>query len=364
MEDSIKPEPSLEERLKLVSKVTDHINKQRGEYTAVIPGSAPGDLFATNSFSTGIISFDMATLVGGIPRGTIAEFYGPPSGCKSLVAYKTIAQTQKKGGIVILADAERSYTPEWGAKHGINNDHLILLRSRTAQEYADDICAYLRSAPIDLVVIDSVSALLPKKIDENSADTNITGALALAMSILLNKISVDMYNNKMRPTSIIFINQIRDQMGGMMGKGSFGAVQYKTTGGRALPHYAKLRIEFRSGEPIKKGNHQIGYEVNGLVKKSKVSSARNNRFKFRFLNGIGIDLTNELIETAKLYGVLTMKGGGVYYIADDPKPVARGRDALYELLESSEEMRNKVDGLVRQFIGATANEDNSEGDED
>src|SRR3972149_5050799 len=262
-------ELSLEERLKLASKVTDHINKQHGEYTAIIPSSAPKELFAPNSFSTGIISMDMATLVGGIPRGTIAEFFGPPSGCKSLVLYKTIAEAQKRGGIVILEDAERSYTPEWGVIHGINNDQLILLRSRTAQEYADDVCAYLRSAPIDLVVFDSVSALLPKKIDENSADTNITGALALAMSILLNKISVDMYNNKMLPTSVIFINQIRDQMGGMQ-KGSFGAVQYKTTGGRSLAHYAKLRIEFRPGEPIKKGNKQIGYCVNGLIKTSKV----------------------------------------------------------------------------------------------
>jgi len=331
-----KEELSLIDRLKLVSRVTEHINKQRGEYTAVIPSEAPQDLFALNSFSTGIISLDMATMVGGIPRGTIAELYGPPSGCKSLVAYKTIAQAQARGGIVILADAERSYTPEWGAAQGINNDQLILLRSRTAQEYADDVCAYLRSAPIDLVVFDSVSALLPKKIDENSADTNITGALALAMSILLNKISVDMYNNKMLPTSVIFINQIRDQMGGMQ-KGSFGAVQYKTTGGRSLAHYAKLRIEFRPGEPIKKGNKQIGYCVNGLIKKSKVSPGRNNKFQFRFLNGTGIDLTDELIETAKLYGVLTMKGGGMFYLPEETKPIARGRDALYELLNTNTE---------------------------
>jgi len=301
---------------------------------------------------------DMATLVGGIPRGTIAEFFGPPSGCKSLVLYKTIAEAQKRGGIVILEDAERSYTPEWGVIHGINNDQLILLRSRTAQESADNVCAYLRSARIDLVGYDSVSALLPKKIDENSADTNITGALALAMSILLNKLSIDMYNNKMNPTSIIFINQIREQMGGMMGR--FGAVQYKTTGGRALPHYAKLRVEFRPGEPIKKGNQQIGYIVKGLIKKSKVSPARGNKFEFRFLNGTGIDLINELIETAKIYNILTMKGGGMFYLPNNTKPIARGRDALYELLETNLDMRNKIDDLIRQLTGTVGEEINKD----
>lgn len=286
---------------------------------------------------TGSIALDCALGVGGYPRGRIIEIYGPESSGKTTLAIHAIAETQKAGGIAAFIDAEHAFDRFYAAKLGVDVDNLWISQPDNGEQALEIADQLIRSSAIDILVIDSVAALTPKKeIDGDMGDSNV-GLQARLMSQALRKLTSNISKTN---TTCIFINQLREKIGVM-----FGSLE-TTTGGNALKFYASVRLDIRKVTSLKDGDQVVGNQVRVKVVKNKVAPPfRKAEFEITF--GEGISKIGEIVDLGVEYDII--KKSGSWYSYQDSK-LAQGRDATKKLLKDNPELCEELEAQIKQAI--------------
>lgn len=286
---------------------------------------------------TGSIALDCALGVGGYPRGRIIEIYGAESSGKTTLAIHAIAETQKAGGIAAFIDAEHAFDRFYAAKLGVDVDNLWISQPDNGEQALEIADQLIRSSAIDILVIDSVAALTPKKeIDGDMGDSNV-GLQARLMSQALRKLTSNISKTN---TTCIFINQLREKIGVM-----FGSPE-TTTGGNALKFYASVRLDIRKVTSLKDGDQVVGNQVRVKVVKNKVAPPfRKAEFEITF--GEGISKIGEIVDLGVEYDII--KKSGSWYSYQDSK-LAQGRDATKKLLKDNPELCEELEAQIKQAI--------------
>ena len=289
--------------------------------------------------STGSISLNAALGVGGYPRGRIIEIFGPESSGKTTLAIHAIAEAQKAGGIAAFIDAEHAFDRFYAAKLGVDVDNLWIAQPDTGEQALEIADQLIRSAAVDILVIDSVAALTPKAEIEGDMGDNKVGLQARLMSQALRKLTANISKTN---TTCIFINQLREKIGVMFGNPE------TTTGGNALKFYASVRLDIRRVTSIKDGDNVIGNQVRVKVVKNKVAPPfRKAEFEITF--GEGISKIGEIVDLGVDYNIIQKSGSWYSY---QGSKLAQGRDATKELLKDNPEL---CDELEAQIMGAIKN---------
>ena len=287
------------------------------------------------SISTGSISLDVALGVGGIPRGRVIEIFGSESSGKSTLAYHIMAEAQRSGGEAAYIDAEHALDPGYAAKCGIDTETLLISQPDSAEQ-ALEICEYLvRSGAVDVVVIDSVAALVPKtELEGDMGDTHV-GLQARLMSQALRKLTAAISRSN---TSVVFINQIREKVGVVWGNPEV------TPGGRALKFYSSVRIDLRRLESLKQGTDIVGSRVRARIVKNKVA-APFRVAEFEIMFNEGISRTGDLIELGGEMGFV--KKSGSFYSMGETK-LGQGRENAKVFLKSNPDMMDQLEANIRE----------------
>jgi|TARA_Y100000588_G_scaffold114394_1_gene125541 recombination protein RecA len=304
------------------------IERQFGAGTLVKLGDS-NLLEGVESISTGSLSLDIALGIGGIPRGRVTEIFGAESSGKTTLAYHIIAQAQKSGGAAAYLDAEHALDPEFANRCGVDTTELFISQPDSAEQ-ALEVCEYLvRSGALDVVVIDSVAALVPKaELEGDMGDTHV-GLQARLMSQALRKLTAAIGESK---TSVIFINQVREKVGIMWGNPEV------TPGGRALKFYSSVRIDLRRIESVKSGTEIIGNRVKARMVKNKVAPPfRVAEFEILFKEGISRE--SDLIDLGDLTKVI--KKSGAYFSYEDHK-LGQGRENAKKFLKENAEIAKEI----------------------
>ncbi len=288
--------------------------------------------------STGSLGLDLALGVGGLPRGRIVEIFGPESSGKTTLCLETIAQCQKDGGVCAFIDAENAFDPIYARKLGVKVEELMVSQPDTGEQ-ALEICDMLvRSGGVDMVVIDSVAALVPKAEIEGDMGDSHVGLQARLMSQALRKLTGHI---KKTNTLVVFINQIRMKIGVM-----FGSPE-TTTGGNALKFYASVRLDIRRGVQIKKGDDVIGNETKVKVIKNKVAPPFRQA-EFDILYGEGVSWEGELIDLGVKYDIV--EKSGAWYSYNGAK-IGQGKDNVRVWLKENPDVANEIDSKIRTAAG-------------
>ena len=289
------------------------------------------------AISTGSIGLDVALGIGGLPKGRVVEIYGPESSGKTTLTLQALAECQKKGGTAAFIDAEHALDPVYAQALGVNLDDLIVSQPDTGEQALEIVDMLVRSASVDVVVVDSVAALTPKaEIDGDMGDSHM-GLQARLMSQALRKLTA---NIKRSNTLVIFINQLRMKIGVMFGNPEV------TTGGNALKFYASVRIEIRRGSPIKKGDEILGNETKVKVVKNKVSPPFKQAV-FDILYGEGTSLEGELIDLGVKHELINKAGAWYSYNGDR---IGQGKDNVRAYLKEHPEMRGQLEATLREIL--------------
>ena len=286
---------------------------------------------------TGIVSIDMA-LGGGIPRGRIIEIYGPESSGKTTLSTFMIGQVQKRGGLAAFIDAEHAFDPDYAKTLGVDLPSLLVSQPDTGEQALEITETLVRSNAVDIVVIDSVAALVPRAEIEGEMGDSMMGVQARLMSQALRKLTGAISKSK---TTVIFINQIRMKIGVMFGNPE------TTTGGNALKFYASLRIEIRRKEQIKEGDQVIGITTGIKVVKNKIAPPFRTA-QFDLIYGEGFSREADIIETGVAQDVIR-KSGAWYYYGEDK--LGQGKEGAREFLKANPDLANKIDNEVRLKVG-------------
>ncbi len=285
------------------------------------------------AISTGSISVDMATGIGGIPKGRITEIYGPESSGKTTLTLHIIAEAQKAGGKAAFIDAEHALDPEYAANLGVDIDELIVSQPDTGEQ-ALEICEMLvRSGALDVVIIDSVAALVPKSEIEGSMGDSHVGLQARLMSQALRKLTGVINKSN---TAVVFINQLREKVGVVYGNPEV------TTGGRALKFYSSMRIEVRRVETIKSGDQMLGNRTKVKVVKNKVAPPFKQA-EFDIMYGEGISKAGDILDCATEAGLIDKAGSWYSY---DGNRIGQGRENVKVFLLSNPEIMDKLEGQL------------------
>lgn len=310
------------------------IEKQFGKGSVMKLGEKTDRKISTTS--SGSLSLDIALGVGGYPRGRVVEIYGPESSGKTTVALHAIAEAQKEGGTAAFIDAEHALDPEYAKRLGVNIDELLLSQPDTGEQ-ALEICeALVRSGAVDIVVVDSVAALVPKaEIEGEMGDSHI-GLQARLMSQALRKLSGAINKSK---TTAIFINQIREKVGVM-----FGSPEV-TPGGRALKFYASIRIDVRRGEAIKQGTEIIGNRTRIRVVKNKVAPPFRLA-EVDIMYGLGISQVGEIIDLGADVDVVQKSGSWYSYQGER---LGQGRENSKQFLMENPDIKKEISLKIREF---------------
>ena len=322
-----------DEKDKALEQVLADIEKQFGKGSVMKLGSdAHLNIEAT---STGSITLDIALGVGGYPKGRIIEIYGPESSGKTTFALHAIAEVQKEGGRAAFIDAEHALDPVYAKNLGVDLDELLLSQPDTGEQ-ALDICeALVRSGAIDIVVIDSVAALVPQAEIEGEMGDSHVGLQARLMSQALRKLGGTLNKTK---TTAIFINQLREKVGVMFGNPE------TTPGGRALKFYSTIRLEVRRGEQIKQSDNIMGNKTNVKVVKNKVAPP----FKTASLDimyGEGVSKEGEIVDLATEIGIL--EKSGAWYSYNEEK-IGQGKENVKALLKDNKELTYELEYKIRE----------------
>ena len=317
---------------KALNQALEQIQKQYGKGAIMKLGDA-GPVTNLDVISTGSISLDLATGVGGYPKGRIIEIYGPESSGKTTLTLHAIAEAQKKGGQAAFIDAEHALDPVYAKNLGVNVDELLVSQPDTGEQ-ALEICEMLaRSGALDIIVIDSVAALVPKAEIQGEMGDSHVGLQARLMSQALRKIAGAVNKSN---TCVIFINQLREKIGIMFGNPE------TTTGGRALKFYASMRLDVRRIETIKKGEDMLGNRTRVKIVKNKVSPPFK-KAEFDIMYGTGISLAGDILDTATEIGIIDKAGSWYSY---NGERIGQGRENVKAYLEDHpdvlEEVRTKV----------------------
>ncbi len=287
---------------------------------------------------TGALSLDIALGIGGIPRGRIIEIYGPESSGKTTLAQHVVAEVQRTGGIAAFVDAEHALDPEYAKKLGVNIDQLLISQPDTGEQALEITEELVRSGAVDVIVIDSVAALVPKaEIEGDMGDAHM-GLQARLMSQALRKLTAVVSKTK---TTVIFINQIRNKIGG------YGNPE-TTTGGNALKFYASVRLDIRKIETLKKDAQEYGNRVKVKVVKNKVAPPFRIG-EFDIIYGEGISKIGCIIDVAVDMDVI--KKAGSWFSYNDEK-IGQGRDKVKEFLEQNPDVLQEVESKVREIIAS------------
>jgi len=288
--------------------------------------------------STGALSLDIALGIGGVPRGRIVEIFGPESSGKTTLSLQVIAEAQKKGGIAAFIDAEHALDPVYAKKLGVDTDNLLISQPDTGEQALEITEMLIRSGAVDVVVIDSVAALVPRaEIEGEMGDTHV-GLQARLMSQALRKLAGTISKSK---TTSIFINQLREKIGIMFGNPE------TTPGGRALKFYASVRIDVRRTETLKQGLDIIGNKVRAKVVKNKVAPPFKQA-EFDILYGEGISKSGSILDLAVDKGLIQKSGAWYAY---QNKRIGQGREATRQYLEKNVNLMKKIEQEVKLAFG-------------
>jgi len=282
---------------------------------------------------TGSLGLDLALGVGGLPRGRIIEIYGPEASGKTTLAMQVAAEAQRAGGLAAFVDAEHAFDPEYAKNLGINIKELLISQPDTGEQALEIAETLVRSNAIDVLVIDSVAALVPKSEIEGEMGDSQMGVQARLMSQALRKLTGIVSKSK---TVVIFINQIRMKIGVMFGNPE------TTTGGMALKFYSSIRLDIRRIEQLKEGENMIGNRTRVKVVKNKVAPPFKQA-EFDIMYGIGISRESELIELGAKYGVLTKAGAWILW---GEEKLGQGREAAKQYLRDHKEIAKKLEKLI------------------
>ena len=329
-----------ENRSKALAAALSQIEKQFGKGSIMRLGES--DIAKDiQVVSTGSLGLDIALGIGGLPRGRVVEIYGPESSGKTTLTLSVIAEMQKLGGTAAFIDAEHALDPQYAAKLGVNVEDLLISQPDNGEQALEIADMLVRSGSVDVVVVDSVAALVPRAEIEGEMGEPQMGLQARLMSQALRKLTA---NIKRSNTLVIFINQIRMKIGVM-----FGSPE-TTTGGNALKFYASVRIDIRRIGAIKKGEEVIGSETRAKVVKNKVSPPFRQA-EFDILYGEGISREGEIIELGVAHKIVDKSGAWYSYGKDR---IGQGKDNTREYLREHPEMAEEIEGKIRAALGVNS----------
>ena len=326
-----------DEKHKMLESAISAIEKQYGKGSIMRLGSK--DVFVPVSvIPTGSISLDAALGVGGFPRGRVVEIYGPESGGKTTLALHAIASAQRMGGQAAFIDAEHALDPVYARKLGVDVDNLLVSQPDNGEQALEITETLIRTNAVDIVVVDSVAALVPKAELEGDMGEPQMGLQARLMSQALRKLTAIVSKSK---TCLIFINQIREKIGVMFGNPE------TTTGGRALKFYSSVRVDIRRIQAIKEGDKVIGSRTRGKVVKNKMS-APFREAEFDILYGEGISKETDLIDLGVEKGILDKSGTWISFGNDR---LGQGRESARVFLKENKDVADKLENAVRKTLG-------------
>ena len=326
---------TVDERSKALKLAIEKIEKDFGKGAIMKLGDKPA--VSVETIPTGALALDVALGVGGIPRGRIIEIYGPESSGKTTLAQHIVAECQKKGGIAAFVDAEHALDPEYARNLGVNVDELLISQPDTGEQALDITEELVRSGAVDIIVVDSVAALVPKAEIEGSMEDQQMGLQARLMSKALRKLTGIIGKTN---TTVIFINQLRQKIGVMYGNPE------TTTGGNALKYYASVRLEIKRVEGIKGDGEDVGNHVRVRILKNKVAPPFRTA-EFDIIFGKGICKVGNILDVAVDLDIV--KKAGSWFSFNDDK-LGQGRDKAKDFLASNPEILNQVETLVREKL--------------
>jgi recombination protein RecA len=330
-----------EGKQKALDTAVTQIEKQFGKGSIMRLGQ--GTKFEVDVIPTGAPSLDLALGVGGVPRGRVVEVFGPEAGGKTTLTLSIISQVQKVGGVAAFIDAEHALDPTYARKLKVNLDDLLISQPDTGEQALDIAEMLVRSNAVDLIVIDSVAALVPKAEIEGEMGDRHIGLQARLMSQALRKLTGIISKTR---TCVIFINQIREKIGVMFGNPE------TTTGGRALKFYSSVRVDLRNIGAIKTGDKVIGNRIRAKVVKNKVAPPFRNA-EFEIIHGEGISREGSIMELGIDSGVLTKSGNSISFGGEK---LGAGVEAAREFLKNNAKLCNEIEKKIKETIAEKAKE--------
>jgi recombination protein RecA len=329
-----------DDRNKAIETALAALEKQFGKGSVMRLGSkeAIGPIAV---ISTGSISFDAATGVGGVPRGRVIEVFGPESSGKTTISLQIIAEAQKAGGLAAFVDAEHALDPAYAKKLGVDIDNLLISQPDYGEQALEIVEALVRSGAIDVLVVDSVAALVPKaELDGEMGDSHM-GLQARLMSQALRKLTGTVSKSR---TCLIFINQIREKIGVMFGNPE------TTTGGKALKFYSSMRIDIRRIGAVKEGDVVVGSRTKVKIVKNKVAAPFRDA-EFDILYGEGISKEGDALDLAVLHNIVDKSGA---WYSFQGERIGQGRENVRAFLKENKEVFTRVDSELRNKLGIHA----------
>jgi recombination protein RecA len=329
-----------DDRNKAIEAALSSLEKQFGKGSVMRLGSKEA-VVPIAVISTGSISFDVATGVGGVPRGRVIEVFGPESSGKTTITLQIIAEAQKAGGLAAFVDAEHALDPGYAKKLGVDIDNLLISQPDYGEQALEIVEALVRSGAIDVLVVDSVAALVPKaELDGEMGEAQM-GLQARLMSQALRKLTGAVSKSR---TSLIFINQIREKIGVMFGNPE------TTTGGKALKFYSSMRIDIRRIGAVKEGDVVVGSRTKVKIVKNKVAAPFRDA-EFDILYGEGISREGDALDLAVTHGIVDKSGA---WYSFQGERIGQGRENVRGFLKENKDIFARVDAELRKKMGIAA----------
>lgn len=329
--------PLTEERRRQIQQAVLQLDKHFGKGT--IQQFGTGTIVPVTVIPTGSISLDNALGVGGLPRGRVVEIFGPESSGKTTLALHAVAEAQKAGGAAAFIDAEHALDPEYAAKLGVEVEDLLITQPDSGEQALEIAASLVATNVIDIIVIDSVAALVPKAELEGEMGDSFMGLHARLMSQALRKLTGAVSRAN---TCLIFLNQVREKIGVVFGNPE------TTTGGRALKFYSSIRMEVRKGAPIKESETVVGSRTKVKVVKNKVASPFRET-EFDILYGEGISREGDLLDLGVVQGLIEKSGTWFSFRGER---LGQGRENARTFLKTNSEIRNTIESTVRNHLMA------------
>ena len=329
--------PVADDRQRAIDLALAQIEKQFGKGSIMRLGSKEA-IVPISVISTGSISFDAALGVGGVPRGRVIEIFGPESSGKTTITLQIIAEAQKAGGLAAFVDAEHALDPQYAKKLGVDIDNLLISQPDYGEQALEITEALVRSGAIDVLVVDSVAALVPKaELDGEMGDSHM-GLQARLMSQALRKLTGTVSKSR---TCLIFINQIREKIGVMFGNPE------TTTGGRALKFYSSVRVDIRRIAAVKEGDVVVGSRTRVKIVKNKVA-APFREAEFDILYGEGISREGDVLDLAVTHNIVDKSGAWFSYSGER---IGQGRENVRQFLRDNRDTFSRIDTQLREKLG-------------